>query len=121
MNLKLRLARLQARASRIHGLSCAEFMRLTPREWNAIERDYYEEWALENEVHDRRIARVLVTLYRTSSKFKKFNKTEDDFMPKKRKPTNKIESAENLFAKSVWIYRKHVAFQKHKEKIQNGG
>lgn len=112
---------MQARASRIHGLSAEEFLKLTPREWYKIEKDYLEEFSLQKEISDRQAARIQLAIYRSSPKFKRVNRTEEDFMPKKRKlGAKRNESAENLLAKSIWIFRKYQAATEHNSKVKNG-
>lgn len=113
---------MQARASRIHGLSKEDFLKLTPKEWYEIEKDYLEEFSIQKEITDRQTARISLAIYKASPKFKRVSKTEDDFMPKKAKfgkPKN--ESANNLLAKSIWIHRRYTATQKHNENLKDGG
>lgn len=95
--LKLNLIRLQARASRIHGIARGDFLKLTPSEFAKIEEDYAEEWKLDKEVSDRQTARILLAIYKTSPKHKNVNKTEDDFLPKS-KETSKFQTGEEMLA-----------------------
>lgn len=112
---------MQARASRVHGISKEDFLKLTPYEWTLIEKDYSEEWCLNKEMNDRWTARIVCAIYQSSPKFKAVNKTEDDFMPSKGKGARRNETAENLYAKSVMIQNRLKAVQNHNKEVKNGG
>lgn len=112
---------MQATASRHHNLSRSDFLKLTPREFYAIERDYLEEFSIRKEVSDRQTARIMLAIYKASPKFKRINKTEEDFMPTKTEIGKaKNISAENLVAKGRAIHLRMEAIRKHNEKVKDG-
>jgi hypothetical protein len=104
-------------ASRHHNLSRNDFLKLTPREFYAIEQDYLEEFSIKKEVSDRQTARIMLAIYKASPKFKRINKTEEDFMPLKKV---KNRSVKDLVAKARTIQLRMGAIKKHNEKVKNG-
>jgi hypothetical protein len=102
--LRKKILKYQARAFRKHGVSQSDFYRLKPREFEDLENEYAEEWKLENDVEDRRIARIVAAIYNNHPYKKKSVKyTEDDFLPKKRTAGTTSQSGNNLLAKAKWI------------------
>lgn len=69
------------------GLSKAEFLKLTPAEWDSI----LHAWGRSQERHDRRTARVCMVLANSWRGTDDKLLTEDDFLPKTQEQLEEAE------------------------------
>lgn len=79
--IPLRLLRLQARANRQYGVSPDAFLRLTPREFGAIQTDALGELKAQEARENRRTARIMAMIANVNRPKYHPGYDENDFLP----------------------------------------
>ena len=93
------ILKIQAMAFRRYGIPREQFLRLTPSEFNDLNRDWIQDKEFEEELADRRTGRIIAAIV-NSNPFRKGGKilSEEDFMPQKvSKKESAIDSLEKRF------------------------
>lgn len=117
---RLTLLRLQAEAFRRHGITRDQFVKITPRELRALDKDALAEWEFDRDLEERRTARILAAIYNTAANRKKGAKwlDESDFLPKKKGKQPVGKSANEMLSAVQW--RHAVIHAQAKKNKQNG-